>query len=91
MVTLLLLTTVNVLSSRFFVGTSQVSLGYSIFAITVSSNATRERTVFFSPASGHLTATPQPTRRRKVEPAFHFSAIVKKEYLDNDQFSICFI
>ncbi|CAC5379968.1 unnamed protein product [Mytilus coruscus] len=91
MVTLLMLSIINVLSSLPFVGASQgVSLAHSTCATTASSKATGERTVLFSPASGHPTATPQPTRSRKVEPALHSSAIVNDKYLDNDQFSICF-
>ncbi|CAC5388554.1 unnamed protein product [Mytilus coruscus] len=86
-----MLSIINVLSSRPFVGASQgVSLAHSTCATTASSKATGERTVLFSPASGHPTATPQPTRSRKEEPALHSSAIVNDKYLDNDQFSICF-
>ncbi|CAC5388838.1 unnamed protein product [Mytilus coruscus] len=71
----------------FFQG---VSLAHSTCATTASSKATGERTVLYSPASGHPTATPQPIKIRKVEPALHSSAIVNDKYLDNDQFSICF-
>ena len=52
-----------------------------------------KKTVLFSPASGHPTATPQPTRSSKVGPERHSPVIVNDKYLDtiNDQFSICFL
>ncbi|CAC5414329.1 unnamed protein product [Mytilus coruscus] len=80
--------------SSSFVGASQgVSLAHSTCATTASSKATGEKTVLFSPASGHATATPQPTRSSTVEPELHSSVIVNDKYLDtiNDQFSICFL
>ncbi|CAC5423890.1 unnamed protein product [Mytilus coruscus] len=81
----------NVLSSRLFVGDSQgVSLAYSTCVTTASRKAIGERTVHFSPVSGHPTAAPQLTRSRKEEPALHSSAVVNDKYLDNDQFSVCF-
>ncbi|CAC5403131.1 unnamed protein product [Mytilus coruscus] len=77
MVTLLILSITNVLSSRSFVGASQgMSLAHSACATTASSKATGKRTVLFAPASGHSTAAPQPTRSRKVESALHSSAVV---------------
>ncbi|CAC5422587.1 unnamed protein product [Mytilus coruscus] len=82
MVTLLMLSIINVINNSPFVGASQgVSLAQSTCATTASSKATGEKTVLFSPASGHPTATPQPTRSSKVK------------YLDtiNDQFPTCFL
>ncbi|CAC5377907.1 unnamed protein product [Mytilus coruscus] len=71
MVTLLMLSIINVLSSRPFVGASQGVSLLTRHAFTASSKATGERTVLFSPASGHPTATPQPTRSRKK--SLHFT------------------
>ncbi|VDI68328.1 Hypothetical predicted protein, partial [Mytilus galloprovincialis] len=70
-----------------------VSLAQSTCATTASNKATGEKTVLFSPASGHPTATPQPTRSSKVQPELHSSVIVNDKYLDtiNDQFSTCFL
>ena len=94
MVTLLMLSIINVISNSPFVGASQgVSLAQSTCATTASNNATREKTVLFSPASGHPTATPQPTRSSKVGPERHSPVIVNDKYLDtiNDQFSHVFL
>ncbi|XP_052085201.1 uncharacterized protein LOC127722355 [Mytilus californianus] len=94
MVTLLTLSIINVISNSPFVGASQgVSLAQSTRATTASNKATGEKTVLFSPVSGHLTATPQPTRSSKVGPERHSPVIVNDKYLDtiNDQFSTCFV
>ncbi|XP_052094370.1 integrase/recombinase xerD homolog isoform X2 [Mytilus californianus] len=77
MVTLLTLSIINVISNSPFVGASQgVSLAQSTRATTASNKATGEKTVLFSPVSGHLTATPQPTRSSKVGPERHSPVIV---------------
>ncbi|XP_052061441.1 uncharacterized protein LOC127701553 isoform X1 [Mytilus californianus] len=94
MVTLLTLSIINVISNSPFVGASQgVSLAQSTRATTASNKATGEKTVLFSPVSGHPTATPQPTRSSKVGPERHSPVIVNDKYLDtiNDQFSTCFV
>ncbi|XP_052080761.1 integrase/recombinase xerD homolog [Mytilus californianus] len=77
MVTLLTLSIINVISNSPFVGASQgVSLAQSTRATTASNKATGEKTVLFSPVSGHPTATPQPTRSSKVGPERHSPVIV---------------
>ncbi|CAG2253189.1 unnamed protein product [Mytilus edulis] len=62
------------------------------FALLQATRPLEKKTVLFSPASGHPTATPKHTRSSKAQPELHFSVIVNDKYLDtiNDQFSTYF-